>query len=150
MKTASFDYIRNFCDICNNLGGFRVALNISAWLVLYSNSTLSLATVYYFCLISVSVIYSLHRTESLFRSWIWNLTIHCHIHSNTPLVPVSQINPICTILPYFLKIHFNFILLSTLNFLWVVSCFQVSLSKFCIYLSCTPHVCYMCHELSII
>jgi len=42
--------------------------------------------------------------------------VHYRVHKSWPLVPVlSQVNPVHILIPYFLQIHFNIILVSTLR-----------------------------------
>ena len=45
---------------------------------------------------------------------LWNTMAHHHIHNSPPSVPIlSQIHPFKTPKSHILKIHFNFILLSS-------------------------------------
>lgn len=51
-------------------------------------------------------------SQEIFRL-LWNLKIHCHVQQSKTSVPIlSHMNPVHSNPPYFLKMHFNIILLS--------------------------------------
>jgi hypothetical protein len=68
---------------------------------------------------------------------LWNLKVHYCLHKILPLDPVlSQMNPVQTIPPYFLKIHFN-----TLSVLRSSECavfIRLSNQNF-VHFSCLPY-----------
>ena len=49
-------------------------------------------------------------------SILWNPKAHCHVHKRQkPILILSQINPVHTLITHFLKIHLSIIFLSTLG-----------------------------------